>query len=90
MNGGPSGHSPEVAAVPSPEGAAMAALLEEIRTGAFAREWAEEVARGRPVLDAEVTHTAGHPIEEAGRTALGDGPGPGEPPGESRKALSKN
>ncbi len=70
--------------------AAMAALLDEIRSGAFAREWADEVARGRPVLDAEVTRAAGHPIEEARRRALGGGPGPGEPPGESRKALSKN
>jgi ketol-acid reductoisomerase len=76
--------------VGEPARAAMAALLDEIRSGAFAREWADEVARGRPRLDAEVTRAARHPIEEARRRALAGGPGPGEPPGEWRKALSKN
>jgi len=70
--------------------AAMAALLAEIRSGAFAREWAEESARGRPALDAAVARAAQHPIEEARRRALGAGKGPDAPPGESRKTLSKN
>jgi ketol-acid reductoisomerase len=70
--------------------AAMAALLEEIRSGSFAREWGDEVAHGRARLDAEVARGAGHPIEEARRRALAAGAGPVEPPGESRKALSKN
>ena len=69
---------------------AMEALLEEIRTGAFARAWAEEVARGRHALDAEVTRAAEHPIEDARRRALGTGPGPAGAEGESRKALSKD
>jgi ketol-acid reductoisomerase len=70
--------------------AAMERLLDEIRSGAFAREWAAEVAQGRARLDGEVSRAARHPIEEARRRALGGGPGPGESPGESRKALSKN
>ena len=70
--------------------AAMAALLEEIRSGAFAREWAAESARGSPRLAADVARAAGHPIEEARARALGGAPRPGEGPGESRKALSKN
>jgi ketol-acid reductoisomerase len=70
--------------------AAMTALLEEIRSGRFAREWGDEVAGGRARLDAEVARAAGHPIEEARRRALAAGPGQAEPPGESRKALSKN
>jgi ketol-acid reductoisomerase len=67
---------------------AMAALLEEIRAGRFAREWAAEVAAGRTRLDAEVARAAGHAIEAARRRALG-----GDPDGrreESRNALSKN
>jgi ketol-acid reductoisomerase len=70
--------------------AGMEALLEEIRTGAFARAWAQEVAQGRTTLDAAVARAAEHPIEEARRRALGTGPGPDGSQGESRKALSKN
>ncbi len=70
--------------------AAMAALLEEIRTGAFAREWAEEFARGSPTLAAAVAQTAAHPIERARTRALGGTPGSERPSEESRKALSKN
>ena len=56
---------------------AMTALLEQIRSGAFAGEWAREVAGGRRWLDREVERAAGHPIEEARRRALaGDGGAP--------------
>jgi len=65
-------------------------MLEEIRSGAFARAWIEEAAQGRPTLDAAVARAAAHPIEEARRRALGDGPSGISPPGESRKTLSKN
>jgi len=68
----------------------MAALLEEIRSGAFAREWAEEVARGAPRLAEAVTRAAADPIEAARVSAVGGGAVAGERPGESRKALSKN
>ena len=68
--------------------AAMAALLEEIRSGAFAREWAAEVAAGRRRLEAGVEKAAAHPIEAARARALGTSPGPER--GESRNALSKN
>ena len=54
---------------------AMAAILEEIRSGAFAREWHAEVAAGRTRLDALVAAAADHPIELARRRALGE-PGP--------------
>jgi len=70
--------------------AAMVALLEEIRSGAFAREWTEEVARGAPRLAEAVARAAADPIEVARVSAVGGGLGPGGPPGESRKALSKN
>jgi ketol-acid reductoisomerase len=69
---------------------AMAALLDEIRSGAFAREWAEEFARGTPRLDAEVARAAAHPIERARAEALGAPAVPGKAQGESRNALSKN
>jgi ketol-acid reductoisomerase len=51
--------------------AAMAQILDEIRSGAFAREWLEESRRGRPMLDRAVTAAATHPMEEARRRALG-------------------
>ena len=70
--------------------AAMAALLEEIRTGAFAREWAEEVAAGAPRVAAGLARAAEHPIEAARVSALGAGPGAPGAGVESRKALSKN
>jgi ketol-acid reductoisomerase len=70
--------------------AAMAALLEEIHSGAFAREWADEFARGSPWLAEAVARSAAHPIEAARASAVGRGPGSGGGPGESRKALSKN
>jgi ketol-acid reductoisomerase len=46
--------------------AAMAAILEEVRSGAFAREWVLENRAGTPVLDAERRRQAQHPIEETG------------------------
>ena len=53
--------------------AEMARLLEEIRSGAFAREWAAEVAAGRPRLDALVEQAARHPVERTRTAALGPG-----------------
>ena len=70
--------------------AAMAALLEEIRSGAFAREWAEEVAGGAPRLAEAVACAASDPIEVARVSAVGGGAVSLGRPGESRKALSKN
>jgi ketol-acid reductoisomerase len=59
--------------------AAMRALLEEIRSGAFAREWLAEVAAGRPVLTRLLAAADADPIEEGRRRALrGGGPEPGE------------
>jgi ketol-acid reductoisomerase len=56
--------------------AEMERILDEIRSGAFAREWRAEAEAGRPRLDAEVRRAAAHPIERARRRALG-GPGAG-------------
>jgi len=66
--------------------AEMARILEEIRSGVFAREWRAEVDAGSPRLASLERLGAAHPIEEARRRAVrGRGAG-----GESRKALSKN
>ena len=73
-----------------PSRAAMRALLEEIRSGAFAREWAAEAAAGGPRLAGEVARAAAHPIEEARRRALGGAGEDGPDQGESRNAMSKN
>jgi len=67
----------------------MARILDEIRSGAFAREWLEESARGRPVLGRAVAAGENHPMEEARRRALRStapgGPGTdGEAGGEPR------
>jgi ketol-acid reductoisomerase len=51
--------------------AAMEQALAEIRSGAFARELAAEVAADRPVTRQEVARGAAHPIEAARRRALG-------------------
>lgn len=51
----------------------MRAMLEEIRSGAFARELAAEVAAGRPTVRRELDAAAAHPMEEARRRALGTG-----------------
>ena len=64
----------------APARAAMRALLAEIRSGAFAREWTAEVAAGRQRIRALVEEARRHPMEEARRRALG-GPAAGEGPG---------
>ena len=51
--------------------AELAAMLAEIRSGAFAREWRAEVAAGSPRLEALRAAAAAHPIEAARRRALG-------------------
>jgi ketol-acid reductoisomerase len=59
--------------------AAMQAVLEEVRSGAFAREWLAEVAAGRPVLGRLLAAGDADPIEEGRRRALGgNDPGPDE------------
>ncbi len=45
-------------------------MLEEIRSGAFAREWAAEAASGGPRLRERVERAARHPLEEARRRVL--------------------
>jgi ketol-acid reductoisomerase len=45
---------------------AMQTILDDIRSGAFAREWVLENKAGTPVLDAERRRQAEHPIEEVG------------------------
>ncbi len=50
--------------------AEMRAMLEEIRDGSFAREWAAEVAKGKPWLRDRVAKAETHPLEEARRRAL--------------------
>ncbi|CAN5495910.1 ketol-acid reductoisomerase [soil metagenome] len=45
----------------------MTEILEDIRSGAFAEEWAAESRAGAPVLEAERRTDAEHPIEEVGR-----------------------
>jgi ketol-acid reductoisomerase len=76
--------------VGEPSRAAMAEILEEIRSGAFAREFAEEIARGEPRLTEGLAAPLRHPMAEAERRALERRPGPEPPPGESRNPLSKN
>jgi len=49
----------------------MKAILEEIRSGAFAREWQQEAAAGLGRLAAAVERARLHPIEQARRNALG-------------------
>ena len=51
--------------------AAMEAILDEIRSGAFARELAAEAAAGHPVVRDAVSRGEHHPIERARRLALG-------------------
>ncbi|HEV2105074.1 MAG TPA: ketol-acid reductoisomerase, partial [Candidatus Eisenbacteria bacterium] len=53
--------------------AELAAMLAEIRSGAFAREWLAEVAAGSPRLEALRAAAAAHPIEAARRRALAAG-----------------
>jgi len=46
--------------------AAMQKILDDIRSGSFAREWVLENKAGTPVLDAHRRRQAEHPIEEVG------------------------
>jgi ketol-acid reductoisomerase len=46
--------------------AAMRTILEDVRSGAFAREWVLENRAGTPVLDAERRRQNEHPIESVG------------------------
>ena len=48
----------------------LRAMLDEIRDGAFAREWAAEVAKGRVWLRERVEQAAAHPLEQARRRVL--------------------
>jgi ketol-acid reductoisomerase len=45
---------------------AMQKILEDIRSGAFAREWVLENNAGTPVLESERRRQTEHPIEEVG------------------------
>ena len=45
---------------------AMRTILEDVRSGAFAREWVLENRAGTPVLEAERRRGKEHPIEEVG------------------------
>ena len=44
----------------------MKTILEEIRSGAFARRWIEESATGRKSFKADRERERAHPIEEVG------------------------
>jgi ketol-acid reductoisomerase len=52
--------------------AEMRRILDEIRSGAFAREWAAERARGAPRLDELLRRELAHPMEDAGRRVRRD------------------
>ena len=54
--------------------ASLRAMLDEIRSGAFAREWLAEVEAGKPTLTRLLAAGDADPIEEGRRRALGDGP----------------
>jgi ketol-acid reductoisomerase len=54
----------------APSRQAMRAILDEIRSGAFAREWSSEIDAGRPRMGALTRDLAAHPIEAARRRAL--------------------
>jgi ketol-acid reductoisomerase len=49
----------------------MRAILDDIRSGAFAREWVLENRAGTPVLDAERRRQSAHRIEEVGANLRG-------------------
>ena len=66
----------------------LRAMLEEIRSGAFARAWAAEVEAGSPTLRRAIAAGETRPIEQARRRALGpldeDSPGGGAAPRSGR------
>jgi ketol-acid reductoisomerase len=51
--------------------AAMEEALDQIRSGAFAREWLAEAHAGRPTIRTAEDEGRHHPIELARRNALG-------------------
>ena len=51
--------------------AAMQKILDDIRSGEFAREWVLENKAGTPVLDGERRSQAAHPVEEVGNRLRG-------------------
>lgn len=59
----------------------MRAMLAEIRSGAFAREWLAEVAAGKPTLSRLLAEGDSDPIE-AGRLRAVGGATPATPPAE--------
>ncbi|MDH4037176.1 MAG: ketol-acid reductoisomerase [Candidatus Krumholzibacteria bacterium] len=46
---------------------ALAAVLDDIESGRFAKDWLNEAAMGKKRLDAHMREEAGHEIERAGR-----------------------
>jgi ketol-acid reductoisomerase len=42
-------------------------VLDDIESGAFAREWMAEADQGQPHLDAGISEESQHPLEHAGR-----------------------
>jgi ketol-acid reductoisomerase len=50
---------------------AMQKILDDIRSGEFAREWVLENKAGTPVLDGERRAQAAHPVEEVGNRLRG-------------------
>jgi ketol-acid reductoisomerase len=74
--------------VGEPSREAMHAILAEIQSGAFAREWRAEVDAGTPRLRQAVETAEHHPMETARKRALGSTGDPG-PPAQSPNALSK-
>ena len=56
----------------------MAEILDEIRSGRFAKEWSEEVAAGHPLCRDGLERTRSHPLEKAGTTvrSLSEGAAP--------------
>ena len=51
--------------------AAMRAILADIQSGAFAREWVAEHAAGKPRFNRFRANWAAHPIEKVGKTLRG-------------------
>ena len=51
--------------------ASMQQILDDIRSGEFAREWVNENKAGTPVLDAARRREAEHPIEQVGHQLRG-------------------
>jgi ketol-acid reductoisomerase len=74
----------------------MQALLAEIRSGEFAREFVTDMAAGKPRIRAELARLDAHPMEEVGRRlrasrGAGGGAGArgrGTPPGSGEGGLT--